>query len=1194
MKSFNLFDQPLRGAHLIEAGAGTGKTYTLAALFLRLVVEQGIRIDQILVVTYTTAATEELKTRIRQRLLSAKKGWYDDKVDDPLLAELRRRKTPSSLAMQRLQDALIDFDRAAIYTIHGFCQRLLQYFAFETGHLFQSELVQDDDGFFQEAAEDFWRRYITRAPKELAVQALKKLHGPSQLARTLQRSRLPNIVLSPKDQKPILSAILPWRNAARAVRDQWPQVRNRVKQLLQYDGLNARNYGACKIKNGDHGPTPRQIKVEVLCREMDQWGGDYPVFKKFELFSSHRIALATNKGKITPEHPFFELCQIALKRHDLLIAQLDAYLGYLKVRLCHRAGPAIADQKKRHNVLFFDDLLLFVHRAVKGRHGRALVEAIQSQYQAALVDEFQDTDQLQYEIFFTLFAQGQNLLTMIGDPKQAIYSFRGADLFSYIEAAGAAHSRTTLTRNWRATPELIKALNTVFSNHPKPFGFNQIGFQHAVAATKAQSKLSPAMQLWYLPTDDKEMPKGGMPAADTVYDIARAVATEIVGLLDRPENSFVPEDIAVLVRTHHQAHIVKQALSQKKVPAVLHSAGRIFDTPQAEALERVLAAVALPTDHALVRAALASSLFGWDASHFLSSLENGGQRWQTQWDHFWNYHQVWVRHGFYAMFRHMMDRERIKKRVLGYPEGERSMTNLLHLAELLHQAEMAQGLGPDGLIKWLAFKRRSQNMDSDDQQLRLESDSRAVRIITMHKSKGLQFEVVFCPYTWAGLRDDGQAALLHDPNNGHRLTLALGPLIPDAFKRQSRKEALAENLRMLYVALTRARQRCYWMWGRIKGAEASAPAYLLHGHDIDMDVAGWDKQLKEKMIGMDHARWVAALSALARDSGGSIGVTTMPTDNRRLYSPSQALSGPLVGRTLKRRLDHDWRIASFSSLTAGDAGHVERSTVGHADAQADLSALDSSNALTLFDFPKGARAGLFFHDVLEHWNHTHTDTHQHEDLVDEKLRKHGYKAEWAAVINQMLVTLSHTRLTGATGRFSLSQVSLRSRINEMAFYFPLKAIKARQIQLLFQNYVGRSVSQEMADTMGRLSFAPVRGFMKGYIDMIFSHDGRYYLLDWKSNHLGAGYDHYTAGRLEEAMAQSYYFLQYHLYAVALDQWLQRRLNNYDYKKDFGGVYYIFLRGLNPKMSGSGSSGIFYNRPDSQLMKALSRLLIANP
>ncbi len=1188
MKPFELFDLPLKGAHLIEASAGTGKTYTLAAIYLRLVVELGFRVDRLLVVTYTKAATEELKTRIRQRLVSAKNSWHHGQSADPMLDDIRRRLSDTGQALQRIQDALMEFDRAAIYTIHGFCQRVLQHYAFETGHLFQSEFVHSDAPFIQETAQDFWRRYFVRAPYELAYEAIKKIHDPTELAKILQFNRFPYIAVLSELQKPPLSAVTHWRETAKAIQAQWPQVRQQVKQLLQYDGLNGQIYGVLYNKKTPSAPPPRQVKVETLCRAMDQWNGNYPLFKSFELFSRHRLQVATKKGRTTPEHPFFKLCERALQLQDQMKDQLETYLRYLKARFYHDAQSTVSQKKARQNMLFFDDLLYLVHQAVKGSNGRLLANALRTQYPVALVDEFQDTDQLQSDIFYTLFATDQNLLVMIGDPKQAIYSFRGADLFSYLHASDAAQTRSTLSKNWRSNATLIDAVNTVFGSHPQPFGFKQICFDDAVAARPEKTESSPAFHLWYLTPDDDASPTARVPITVANRSIASAVAQEIVDLLEATDPTFVPEDIAVLVRTHRQAHRVKDALAARKVPAVLHSAGRIFDTVEAEHLAHIMAAVDMPSDPHLVKAALANKLFGWDASSLLDHVSKAHQAWQTQWESFGVYRKIWVQKGFYAMFRSMLIQEGIKIRILGQPDGERALTNLLHLAELIHQAEIEHRLGPEGLCKWLALQRQSNENDSDEQQLRLESDAHAVRIITMHKSKGLQFEVVFCPYSWSGIKKNDQTAVFHHPEKQDQLALALGPQIPKSFQVQAQIEGLSENLRMLYVALTRARRRCYWVWGPIKGADISAPAYLLHGLGLDICDSDGLRLLKDKMAGLRFDHWLREVLDLARRSNGSIEVEALIPGQHREYVPAGSSTAPLAYRSLTRRMDRRWRVSSFSAMIRGQIDEQSHRGDGLSTGTIELA---KENGFTLFDFPKGTRAGLFFHDLLEHWDHTQYQAKRCKNLVVEKIQQHGYKSDWQEPVQNVLQVLAKIPLQAKHDRFCLHQVAHNARRNEIAFYLPLKDVCASQLQETFAQYGDYFQNQKMTEQMGRLKFAPAKGFIKGFIDVVFSHNGRTYLVDWKSNYLGSMYDDYTMECLGRAMNESYYFLQYHLYIVALDQLLRRRIDNYDYGRHFGGVFYIFLRGLNPE--GDAATGVYYDLPDAQLVTALSQDLIAD-
>ncbi len=1190
MKPFDLNTAPLTGVTLIEAGAGTGKTYTLAGIFLRLIVERGLGIDQILVVTYTKAATEELKTRIRQRLLTAKAAFGGKTVQDDFLAHMVSQIRESAPALQRIKDALTDFDRAAIFTIHGFCQRLLQHFAFETGQLFQSELVQEQQPLIQEAADDFWRRYISSAPYELAHYALENLKGPEQMAAVLDFCRYPDLTVVPPPVKPPLSAIAPWRRAADRLGQMWALEKEKILNLLLDPGLNARYYGKCEPDPQMPDLTQRRIRLMQLAGSMDFWNGKYPICSDAERFTSSFLKKATKKNHHPPRHPFFDLCQEAVQTHGCMVRQLADYLRYLKIRLHGQARPRLDEKKIRKSILFFDDLLLHVYDALAGAQGQQLVGAVSAQYKAALVDEFQDTDPIQYKIFQHLFGKAADLLVMIGDPKQAIYSFRGADIFSYLRAAESARTNTTLTKNWRSTPTLVQAVNTIFESHAQPFGFEKIKYNRAIAANAEPLNGNGPLTIWFLPGKGEDGSNKPISQEAAVSAIAEAVSEEIVRLICDPAAHTAPGQIAVLARTHKQSQVIKKALSHKKVPAVLHSAGSVFDTSEAEAVARVMAAAAAPNDPAAVRAALASDLLGVQAREFHEGLGNPTEKWQARWNAFVRDHRTWVRHGFYRMFRGVLVREGVKGRLLAQPEGERRLTNLLHLAELLHQAESDHHLGAEGLIKWLAAQRQAPQKGSDGQQLRLESDALAVRIITMHKSKGLQFDVVFCPFVWSGVGADKNAAVFHDPRRDDRLTLAMGPDIAPDHQLQARKEALAENLRMMYVALTRARQRCYMVWGRINNTEVSAPAYLFHTPGMAVGLDDWITPLVQKVRGLDDAGMLGELQALARRSGGSVVIEALPQSTGVRYEADETPLPLWDSRLMKRTVTAGWRIASFSSLTAGQPDEDRLWP------DRDLAVLPSPPTVSgsqpfsdLFGFPKGVRAGLFFHDVLEHWDHGADDQAKCSTLVSTKLMAHGFDLQWAPVVNEMLANLAATVLNSHGESFTLGQVPPPGRINEMEFYFPLQAFNLKTLNSLFERFGQRVIADRAGERLGRLTIAPIQGYMKGYIDAVFCFNGRYYLVDWKSNYLGAAYADYAAKELAAAVAADYYFLQYNLYVLALDQLLRQKLEDYDYTRHFGGVFYIFLRGISPDRS--GATGLFYDRPDPRLVSGLGELLI---
>lgn len=585
---------------------------------------------------------------------------------------------------------------------------------------------------------------------------------------------------------------------------------------------------------------------------------------------------------------------------------------------------------------------------------------------------------------------------------------------------------------------------------------------------------------------------------------------------------------------------------------------------------------------------MSSDMLGASARQLHRSLEAPGEDWQDRWARFEQYHQLWLRHGFYRMFSRLMAHEGVRSRLLRLPDGERRLTNLLHLAELLHEASEARQLGPDGVLKWLAGARQeSAAAAEDEQKLRLESDAHAVRIITIHKSKGLQFEVVFCPFLWAPAKVGDQLVSFHDPEVNQQLTLAIGPGIAPDHRRLALEETLAENIRLMYVALTRARRRCYMVWGSIRGTELSAPAYLLHAPPAPPTDNEWLSPLKTKMAGMSDADLVAELEGLAAASQGTIRVEPLPHPSSIKYEKAMSTGLELTCRKFNRNIDTHWRIASFSSMTANpsEPDRPDRDETWQA-AEPSASGFGPDD---LFGFPKGVRAGLFFHDLLEHWNPGAHDA-QITALVSAKLASHGYTLIYAPAVERFLDRLSGVRLPAgnAPHDLSLSQVAPQRRINEMAFYFPINSVSADQLKEVFRDRCGNRFSALAAGQVERLSFAPMHGFLKGYVDAVFEHGGRYYLVDWKSNHLGNCWADYDSSRLGAVMAESFYFLQAHLYALALDLMLAQRLPDYAYERHFGGVYYLFLRGIQGSRK---STGIHYMLPEAGLMTALKDTLL---
>jgi exodeoxyribonuclease V beta subunit len=756
---------------------------------------------------------------------------------------------------------------------------------------------------------------------------------------------------------------------------------------------------------------------------------------------------------------------------------------------------------------------------------------------------------------------------------------------------------------------LITAINTIFSHADRPFIYEDIPFQPAVPATKKDSEVlrihGPAtspLHIWFLEAGKATESRNVIGKMRARELISTAVAAEISRLLSlgRDNKALLGErplkegDVAVLVRRNSEARLIQEALSALNIPSVLHSAANLFDSHEALEMERLLAGIAEPGQAQAVRAALATDMMGVKGED-LDALLGDEARWERWLLMFKQYHDLWNEYGFIRMFRFLLFEQTILTRLMSLPHGERRNTNVLHLSEVLHQASVQRKLGITGLLKWLSEQRDPSALRLEEHQLRLETDENAVKVVTIHKSKGLEYPVAFCPFLWDGsrIRKSKDPFAFHNQEDEMRLTLDLGSPGKDENRVFAEKEQLAENLRLLYVALTRARNRCYFVWGRFNEAESSAPAYLFHppgsweGNVVD--------SIEAKFVGLSEEDMLADIETLQAKAGGAIRLCKMPIEKGKTYSPPPGKSVRLACRRFSGDIDRSWRISSFSSLISGRAHRADLADhdVASLPESADektLEALKMEEAPAgFFAFPKGAKAGTFLHDIFEHLDFAQNDALPMKRLVAEKLQEYGFESTWQETLCHMIHNVLSVPLEPNRWDFTLSRIQNTDRLTELEFHFPLKSISPGGLKRLFQEHTRHKHLTHLPEQMEQLRFSPIRGFMKGFIDMVFQFEGRFYLVDWKSNFLGSRLEDYDQAGLAAAMEEGFYVLQYHLYVIALNQYLHLRLPGYDYETHFGGSYYIFLRGVDPERG--PDFGIYRDRPAAAFINELRAKLI---
>ena len=1218
---------PLHGSRLIEASAGTGKTYTIAALYVRLVLGHGqaeafsraLTPPEILVVTFTDAATQELRDRIRTRLAEAASYFFDGPTRpaaDDFLRTLRAEYAPDQWAgcARKLQLAAEWMDEAAVSTIHGWCNRMLREHAFDSDSLFTQTLETDQGELRAEVIRDYWRTFIAPLDANSVAEVRPWWAGPAALQGNLR-----NLV----EHADLLGTTLEPAKALQAAREEKRRLLAELKapwtawvqelRILLDDAVEKKCVNRQKLQARYYGP---------WLKTLNEWASDAEAVEP---------DLKTGWTRLTPsglrevwiqgEPPSHPALEAISRLRDSLSALPNARNDLLRHAACWFAIRFAAEQA-RHAQMGFNDLLTGLDDALQSPNGTRLAEIIRQQFPVALIDEFQDTDPVQYRIFDAVYQVEKNdpntALILIGDPKQAIYAFRGADIHTYLAARRASVGRLyTLKKNFRSTHAMVAATNRCFevaetrtmgagaflfrseTGNPVPFVMADAKGREDVFQTNGEPHR--ALTAWWLPPNED-----GKPTSKQAYydQMAEACASEIVRLLNLGHDGQAgfgaqtlhkllrPADMAVLVNSGKEAIAIRKSLATRGVRSVyLSDKDSVFASTEATELQHWLAACAEPDDARLLRAALATATLNLSYSA-LDTLNHDELAWEARVLQFRGYRDCWRRQGVLPMLRRLLNDFSVPARLLGEKgdspqNGERILTDVLHLAELLQQASLLIE-GEHALIRYLAEQLQEaeagQGAGGDARQIRLESDADLIKVVTVHKSKGLEYPLVFLPFAcgYRPTRPDDLPLKYHD-ESGH-LQLALSN--EEGVLELVEQERLGEDLRKLYVALTRAQYATWVGIAPLASLERSAFGYLLGGgQPLAPD-------LLEK-----------ALDDL-RGTCEDIVVAPAPeaTDKYLKFSGKKSAWGS--ARETQRTAREHWWIASYSALKtsavaenllvsdtpAEDVFHETRATLVALPAPVITGTNGPESALicggALHGLPRGAEVGSFLHSLLEAvaalgFAKIATNPARLDDMIARRCNLRGW-VHWIEPLTAWLKDFLVTPLRlpaiagGPVNSFTLA--GLESSMAEMEFWLATHTVDIEKIDQLIRIHTLNGAARPA------LQPGQLNGMLKGFIDLVFENNGRYYVADYKSNWLGPNDAAYTPDALRSTILNARYELQYVLYLFALHRLLKSRLPDYDYDRHVGGAVYIFLRGLY-----APGQGLHTDRPPRVLIEALDEL-----
>jgi exodeoxyribonuclease V beta subunit len=1196
--ALNAHTFPLRGSHLIEASAGTGKTWTIAALYVRLVLGHGqegtapvrpMLPQDVLVMTFTRAATRELSDRIRARLTEAAQVFRDmAKTDDAFLQQLKAEYPegePREQAAHRLALAAQAMDDAAVYTIDAWCQRMLREHAFDSGSLFEENLVGDEAALRLEAVQDYWRQQLYPMGTELVTKVLGVWRDVPALEQDMRAlMAVPLDDAQPGTLAQVFGAAMAERDAQlQALKQGWGEKADNLLGWIEAQ-LAVKKHGW----NGTLLQVGRSQKWLEALKSWAQSEGDFKALKDamgkgWSRFTPEGLLECRKDGDVVDLPPESQTYAQLLAGLESLPDPTQAARLHARTHVLQR----MAELKRRSGLFGFADMLERLDVALADpESGERLAQRLREQFPVAMIDEFQDTSPLQFRIFDRIYRTAENLpdiaLLLIGDPKQSIYGFRGADIHSYLAARRATAGRHhVLGTNFRSTHAVVNVVNRWFDMAPDAFGYKRgdedpLPFQPVGAKGRDEIFSTSAGDVQAMTVVHDASLRS---TRDAQTHLSALCAEQIVAWLSDPQARFAdaekgdkplqPKDIAVLVRTGKEAAAVRDALRVRGVASVyLSDRDSVFASDEAQDLCLWLRGVAEPQDMRRVRAALGTRTVGLSLAE-LYDLATQDELLDTRAEQMRELHQTWQSQGVLAMLRQSLHVLQLAGRWRGQTDGERRLTNVLHLAELL-QAASSQIDGEQALIRWLAQQmdeaQSGKTSGGEEQTVRLESDEDLVKLITIHASKGLEYPVVCLPFAHSHrvVTADKAAVLQLESEEGEgnrHWTL-------DFDKEDSKladHDRLREDLRLWYVALTRARHALWVGWSAVKRGNGKtcvnhtcAAGHLLSGGQ-ELEAADWLKKLQ-------------ALQTDAQDQPLSVHMQVAPADvPLSLWQKPAHTTELREALNCTARIDKSWTIASFSRLTRDLSSQTLAPLVLHLnpprpaddeppeDAAMPMASVANPGALAPWHgFAKGPTAGNFLHDQLE-W--LAADNFTLDAAKAERLKYRCENAGYTAQADDVLQWLSRVVTQPLRGPDAPLN-ALGALLTEMEFWLPAERLHARQVDALCQQHLLPGVSRP------QLPDAQLHGMLMGFADLVFEHEGRYWVLDYKSNYLGVDDAAYTEQALDASMAQHRYEVQAALYMLALHRLLRARLGDaYDPAQQLGGAVYLFLRGIDGPAGG---------------------------
>ncbi|QCI18976.1 exodeoxyribonuclease V subunit beta [Buchnera aphidicola] len=1156
-KKLNIFNIPFNNINLIEASAGTGKTTAIVLMYLRLLLGIGnkkntkpLLVQEILIVTFTNFAKEEIHKRIKKNIEQLYSFCITKKTNNLILKPFLEKIKNIEETICILEKAKRNINHMSIYTIHGFCKDILQLYFLNVN----KEIIKNEELLFLQSIEDFWRSYFYKLPEKIINIISQYYKNPESLLTELKPifncSKVYFTEKFNKNNNDIIKYHEKNIQIINIFKKKWLCYNVVILNLIEQLKPNKKIYNESNIS--------RWIKNITNWAKSETENYQIPTSLKY---FSKEIIIKNIKNQKIPYHIFFENIEEILKK-KLSLKNIILFQAIKKIT------KILKKEKKKKLLLGFNDLLDTLLKHIKKE--KELRKIIIKKYPVAFIDEFQDTDIKQYQIFNILYKinNKNTALFLIGDPKQSIYSFRGADIFSYLNAKSKIKNHYYLDTNWRSASNICKFINYLFSRNKYPFFFKNISFENIVSCNnknmqfKIRGIIQKSISFFFKKKEKTYIEEyqdwiAKQCANEICYWLTCAKKGEATLINQNTETVLKASDIVILVRNKKEAGIIKNALKKVNIQSFYSSSNKnIFQTNDAYELLIILQSILQPTNIQLLKQSIFTHIF-------YQILLEGEKEINKKTSHFivnklYEYRNIWKNIGIFCTIKNIiLDYQKYSKNSDKFQYYQKNI-NFLHIAELLEK-QATYFHQKSSLVRWLEKKISEKKDISEDENIRYFKQSEVIKIITIHKSKGLEYPIVWIPF--AGTYKKSKLYLYHDKKT-FKMFFDLSQ------NKETQKivenERLSEDLRFLYVAITRSIYHCCLGMGDVinkKNQKKNKNHKSALGYII------------QRGCYMDYNSLLKEINLLNIKSYIAIKYDSMNIDRPYIKKNIYLLSPP---EFLIKKPQNYFQITSFTKLKK-ESICLDQNQNFNINNIFDYKE-NNKKEIIFKNFPKGKKSGILIHYILNKINFIKK---LNINFFYQVLKKYEFSEEWAPILMSWINNIINVKFKKIN--FNLSMLKPNQYIKEMNFFLPIqKTLNSIDLNKIIQSF------DPISSLTPKFSFNPINGILKGSIDLVFLWNKKYYIIDYKSNYLGDDKNYYSSKNIKKEIIKNRYDLQYQIYTVALHQYLNKKIKKYSYEDNFGGIFYMFLRGID---NINKTNSIFYTMPNYLLIKHLIDLLI---